>query len=221
VARALPTWAVLHRSRFEVDMNRPRDGCVYRNPDEAWDLDVWTRPPDHALIETSRALYDAFYADLAGVVERTIYRHGACVVYDVHSYNHRREGPDGPTADPALNPEVNVGTEALPRSHWAGVVDTFLSSLAALGFDARENVRFRGGHLSWWVAERWPGSACALAIELKKTFMDEWTGAHEPHRVRALAAALAATAGPVGRALERIPTLVAGAEARTRGSDHA
>src|SRR5687767_4327287 len=29
---------VVHRSRFEVDLNRPRHACVYRTPDEAWGL---------------------------------------------------------------------------------------------------------------------------------------------------------------------------------------
>src|SRR5687768_7825373 len=33
-----PTRVVVHRSRFEVDMNRPRAGSVYRTPEEAWGL---------------------------------------------------------------------------------------------------------------------------------------------------------------------------------------
>jgi hypothetical protein len=40
----------------------------------------------------------------------------------------------------------------------------------------RENVRFRGGHLSRWVHTAFPGQACCLAVEVKKFFMDEHTG---------------------------------------------
>lgn len=205
VARALPSWAVVHRSRFEVDMNRSREACVYRNPDEAWGLDVWARPPDEALIAGSRALWDDFHERLRTVVERVRETHGACVIYDVHSYNHRREGPDTLPESPWFSPEVNLGTGALPRRYWARVVDTFRSTLAAQGLDVRENVRFRGGHLSHWIAEQWPGSACALAIELKKTFMDEWTGTPDLDHLRTLTGALATTADPVGRALTRLP----------------
>jgi hypothetical protein len=45
------------------------------------------------------------------------------------------------------------------------------------GLDARENVRFQGGHLSAWAHERFSGAVCVLAIEFKKAFMDEWTEA--------------------------------------------
>jgi N-formylglutamate deformylase len=37
-------------------------------------------------------------------------------------------------------------------------------------------VRFRGGRLSRWIHETFPETGCALAIEFKKFFMDEWTG---------------------------------------------
>ena len=36
-----PTRVVGTRSRFEVDLNRPRDGAVYRTPADAWGLEVW------------------------------------------------------------------------------------------------------------------------------------------------------------------------------------
>jgi hypothetical protein len=61
------------------------------------------------------------------------------------------------------------------------------------GLDVRENVRFRGGHFAEWVHERFPDSGCALAIEFKKTFMDEWTGEPDSERIGWLARALAAT----------------------------
>lgn len=41
IARDLPALAIVHRSRFEIDLNRPRDKAVYRVPADCWDLDVW------------------------------------------------------------------------------------------------------------------------------------------------------------------------------------
>ena len=43
------------------------------------------------------------------------------------------------------------------------------------------------------IHETWPDQACALAVEFKKIYMDEWTG--EPDRVRLdrLVAALEST----------------------------
>ena len=35
----LAAWA--RRSRFEVDLNRPREEAVYRVPEDCWGLDVW------------------------------------------------------------------------------------------------------------------------------------------------------------------------------------
>jgi hypothetical protein len=35
-----PTHIIVTRSRFEVDLNRPRDKAVYRCAADAWNLDV-------------------------------------------------------------------------------------------------------------------------------------------------------------------------------------
>ena len=188
---------VAHRSRFEVDLNRPRDAAVYRTPNDAWGLELWRHPLPPAVVERSLAIYDAFYAELADLLDRLVDA-GPVVVLDLHSYNHRRRGP-GELADPAEdNPEVNVGTGSLDRARWGRVVDRFIDDLTRAGIsgrplDVRENVRFQGGQLSRWVHDRYPGRACALAIELKKTFMDEWTGAVDDEHLDQLVTALRST----------------------------
>jgi len=63
------------------------------------------------------------------------------------------------------------------------------------GLDVRENVKFRGGQLSRWVHQRFGESACCLAVEFKKFFMDEWTGQPNRALVGAIGEALRA-AGP-------------------------
>ena len=214
-----PTRIVGLHSRFEVDLNRPRDGAVYRTPEDAWGLQVWDAEPPDAVVEESLARYDAFYACVRGVLEEKVARHGGFVLYDVHSYNHRRDGPDAAPDDPEANPEVNVGTGSVRGARWRPVVEAFMGTLAGqtVGglnaephrLDVRENVKFKGGHFPTWVNETFGDHGCALAIEFRKDFMDEWTGRGDPVHLRALIEALRATVAPVLEALEQVRPAVA------------
>jgi hypothetical protein len=199
------------RSRFEVDLNRPRGQAVYIEPADAWGLQVWREKPSPAIIERSLAEYDAFYAEVKRLLTGLEQRFGRFVVFDLHSYNHRREGPGGPIADPLLNPEVNIGTGTMDRERWAPLVDRFMADLRAVDFlgrhlDVRENVKFFGGQFPRWIHENFPESGCAIAIEFKKFFMDEWTGRPDPagKQLEAIRQALAATVPGVLEALTKL-----------------
>ena len=98
------------RSRFEIDLNRPREEAVYLSPEDAWGLKVWKCQPPQSLVESSLGIYDAFYDEMRRLLARLVEQHQHVVVFDFHSYNHRRQGPDAPPADDELHPEVNVGT---------------------------------------------------------------------------------------------------------------
>jgi len=201
-----PARVLVHRSRFEVDLNRDREGAVYRRPEDAWDLDVWRESPlPQDVSRRSAQIHDAFYAELGARLDEVAAR-GPFVLYDVHSYNHRRDGVDADESPAEDNPEVNVGTGSLDRERWGGVVDTFIEVLAGQDtaggeIDVRENVRFKGAHLSRWVHERYPDRGVALALEFKKTYMDEWTGEPDRTRIDTIAQALGETVDPVLRAL--------------------
>jgi len=195
------------RSRFEVDLNRPRHTSVYLEPGDAWGLKIWHSTPPQEIVARSLAEYDAFYRAVNDLLARIADRHGRFVVYDLHSYNHQRDGADAPPADPADNPQVNVGTGSMNRSYWAPVVDHFISDLRAFPFpggqlDVRENVKFRGGQLSRWVHETFPESGCAIAIEFKKFFMDEWTGKADCSLVQSITESLRSTVPGVLKALQ-------------------
>lgn len=197
----------VERSRFEVDLNRPRNDAVYLDAEAAWALDLWTSPPSDQVIERSLAGYDAFYRDLATVCDEVAAAHTRFVVLDLHSYNHRRGGPDAPVDAPEENPEINVGTGSVDRSVWADVVDVFSNAMREFPFDGghldvRENIRFKGGYMSRWINERYAGRGCALAIEVKKVYMDEWTGEADESVISAVGDALSAAADAVRDALE-------------------
>lgn len=192
--------AVVNRSRFEVDLNRPRERAVYRNPTDCWGLKVWREPISDEAIERSLALYDRFYAELGELLEMTRDDFESLLLLDLHTYNHRRDGPDKPPADPEANPDINVGTASVDRDRCGPAIDRFMHEMSGFEVGGRrlevgENVKFEGAQLVRWVNREFP-DACALAIEVKKIFMDEVTGALDPVAWKEVHRALeAATAG--------------------------
>lgn len=189
------TRVIVERSRFEIDLNRPSEEALCLDPDDCWGLELWNEPPPNDLQEAARRLHDEFYAEMYAVLDRTRRRHGRFAVLDIHCYNHRRGGPDAPPADPKENPDVNVGTRTFDHSSWGGLLDRFMTDLAShpLGLDVRENVKFKGRYFSGWIHANFPEDGCCLALEFKKTFMDEWTGELYEDRLRDLKDALAST----------------------------
>jgi len=204
-----PTRVIATRSRFEFDLNRPREKAVYAKPADAWGLDLWKAPPSEALLSASLERYDAFYAELSQILKARIDRFGGVLVLDLHSYNHRREGPSGPLADPAENPEVNVGTGTIDRRRWAPLVDRCMGDLRGYDFmgrslDVRENVKFRGGNMSGWINQNFDGKACSIALEFKKFFMDEWSGEVDKTIYDQIAPALASIISGLQTELDRV-----------------
>jgi N-formylglutamate amidohydrolase len=195
-----PVRIVATRSRFELDLNRPREKAVYRLPEDAWGLTVWKGgPPSDALVKRSLSYYDAFYADVYGLLKEVEREHGRFVVLDLHTYNHRRDGPRAAPAPALENPEVNIGTGTLAdRAPWAPLIDRFIKDLRGFDYqgrslDVRENVKFKGGQFGRWVHQMFPRSGCALSVEFKKFFMDEWSGQPDTVQIEAIRQALGST----------------------------
>ena len=204
-----PTRVVGLRSRFETDLNRARDKAVYRVPEDAWGLKVWKDKLPEDVASRSLDEYDAFYKALGELYRELAEQHGKFVVFDLHTYNHRRDGSAGPPADPEGNPQVNIGTGTLNRKRWGTVIDSFIESLQSFDFpggklDVRENVKFQGGYHPTWAHEKFPDAACVIAIEFKKFFMDEWTGKANEEYVKAIGDALKQTVPAVLAALKKV-----------------
>ena len=185
-------------SRFELDLNRPREKAIYLTPEDAWGLQVWNAPLPEALLRRSLAEYDSFYKELHQLFSELERRFTRVVVFDLHSYNHRRGGPHASPSAQAENPEINLGTGSLNFELWEPLVSRFKQDLRAFDFggrhlDVRENVKFMGGNFSRWLHHHFPNSVCVLAIEVKKFFMDEWTGTVDRTQFDLLRQALAST----------------------------
>jgi hypothetical protein len=69
--------------------------------------------------------------------------------------------------------------------------------------DVRENIAFQGkGELTRFVHARHPDAGCAIAIEFKKFFMDEWTGVPDPGELQAMRAFVAHAAATARELLD-------------------
>jgi len=200
---------IASRSRFEVDLNRPREKAVYIRPEDAWGLKIYDPEPSTDLVSRSLKEYDDFYEEIHQTYRNLEKLFGHFVIFDLHSYNHRREGPDGPNADPALNPEVNIGTGTMDRAKWTPLIDRFICDLHNFDFNGRhldvgENVKFKGGQLSKWTHQTFPDSACSISIEFKKFFMDEWTGRVDVQQIEQIRLALRSTIPGVLKELKKM-----------------
>jgi hypothetical protein len=195
------------RSRFEVDLNRGAADAVYATPEQSWGLRVWREEPAEELVARSLAIHAAFYRMMGQLLDEVAAAHGRFVLLDVHSYNHRRDGPRADATPQPEAPDINIGTFSMPRDLWAPLLEPVLDGMRAFDFngrrlDVRENVAFQGkGALTRFVHDHYPGAGCAIAIEFKKFFMDEWTGVADPAELAAMRGFIDATARAAAGAL--------------------
>ena len=183
----VPAHIVVHRSRFEFDLNRSAEAAVYATPEESWGIEAWKGGTlDQGVAERSRAIHGEYYRTLEAILDGVSTRHRSFVLLDVHSYNHRRDGSDAPPMPLEKAPDINIGTFSMPREQWAWLLEPLMEAMREFDFngrslDVRENVAFQGkGEQTRFVHQRYPGQACAIALEVKKFYMDEWSG--EPDR---------------------------------------
>ncbi|GGK03720.1 N-formylglutamate amidohydrolase [Luteimonas terricola] len=192
-------------SRFELDLNRPRAGAVYARPEDCWGLEVWNGPLPEAEIERSLASWDRFHAMVAELLDRLLERWDAVLLIDLHSYNHRRDGPDADPAPQDANPDIELGLTTADPGRWAAVGERFAAALRATPVrgrapDVRANVRFpTGGDFPEWVYARWGARVCTISPEYKKIFMDEHTGQADVAALYALRDGLQAAVDAVRR----------------------
>lgn len=208
--RDLQNRIVFHRSRFEVDLNRVRDGAFYLRPEQAWGLKVWCEEPTDAEIAEALAVHDAYYAMLENYLRGIAAQYGRFIVLDIHSYNHRRGGAAVASTEASEAPEINIGTASMDRERWAPVIEAFMTYAADFDFlgrrlDVRENVAFQGrGEQTRFIHERFADNGCAIAIEFKKIFMDEWTGAPDWQAIAAFRALVAGSLPVLEGALREV-----------------
>jgi uncharacterized protein (TIGR02421 family) len=171
---AMPITLIALDSRYEYDLNRVSDNCIY---EDAWGKAVWNKPLSNSEKKMSLNKHALFYRILAALVKKIEVLHGNCLVYDIHSYNYHRINEDTPT--------FNIGTEQLNTKQWANVIKHWSKSLAMVQLpnlevnSAINGVFFGRGYLATFIKQNFK-KTLALPTEVKKIFMDETTGESYP-----------------------------------------
>ncbi|OAN11519.1 hypothetical protein A3K86_21565 [Photobacterium jeanii] len=161
-------------SRYEYDLNRANDACIY---EEAWGKSVWSTPLTETERATSQQKHQRYYRILKCLVETLEKEFGLCLIYDIHSYNYQRI--DRPT------PTFNLGTAQVNKKQWRKEIDECLAKLndielPNIDVTASENDVFKGmGYQASFVKQHFK-KTLLLPIEVKKIFMNEVGGESFP-----------------------------------------
>lgn len=169
-------------SRAEYDLNRPPELALPLSPEMFWNTRVYGSPPTEAMNRRSLEKHAAFYRFAAAVMQVLIDRFGACLVYDIHSYNIRRQIDKGHPSPPVFN----LGTRGIDRVKWKKPVLAWLDHLAhikipGLVTTVAENEVFGGMGEFCRRLTTWDSNVLVLSTEIAKVYMDEHTGIiHDP-----------------------------------------
>ncbi len=179
-ASLFPNSIAVHSSRFTVDLNRNRAKAVYLHPDDCWGLPVRSAEVPPELISRLYREYDQWYRHLDFLLQRLWQNNSFLIVLDLHSYNHRRGGPNAMPDPQEGNPDIIIGrSNLIPKHHPAAAeLCRLINGESFMGkpLDCRMDIKFTGGYLSRALNAKYPDRLLCLAIEFKKMFMDEWTG---------------------------------------------
>ncbi len=179
-AEPYPNKIIVNTSRFTVDLNRTREKAIYLNPEDCWGLPVRTTRLSEELVTELGHDYGQWYSLLTFTIQRLLAKNNFLIVLDLHSYNHRRKGPDEAFDSQLDNPDIILGRNNMPKKYypWVDKVCSELNNKVVMGhtLDCRIDVKFTGGWLSRWLHQTFPEQVLCLAVEFKKIFMDEWTG---------------------------------------------
>lgn len=171
-----PITLIAHDSRYEYDLNRHVDDCVYET---AWGKEIWKQTLSKDAIATSKAKHAQFYRIVSVLCDVLVEDFSECIIYDNHSYNFKRhERQDLPV--------FNLGTSSVKSDKWRPVIDHWLSMLVKMQvkgceITAAENDIFYGkGRLAAHCHGLYD-DVLVLATESKKVFMNELNG--EPDKL--------------------------------------
>ncbi len=166
-----PITITCHDSRYEYDLNRTPDDCVYKT---AWGREVWKTALSAESVSVSLEKHAQFYRVMDSLLEALSADFGKCIVYDIHSYNYQRyERTDLPV--------FNLGTSTVTTENWRPLIDTWMEILHNMKVDgveitSAENDIFSGkGFLAVHCHKQHP-DVLVLATEVKKVFMNEIEG---------------------------------------------
>lgn len=167
-------------SRFEYDLNRRPEDCVY---DEAWGQKVWTRKLTPRETRQSKKKHANYYKVLHALIQKLESLFGGCVVYDIHSYNFERWERDVPL--------FNIGTENIDQKRYDSTIQHWKEELQSIQLPNIVNqseindVFYGRGYNLEYLSTNFENTL-VLATEVKKVYCNELTGDIYPKVIRLL-----------------------------------
>jgi uncharacterized protein (TIGR02421 family) len=177
---SMPVTIVGLDSRFEYDLNRPPEDCIY---EEAWGKKVWKKKLTALEKKASRQKHANYYKILHALINKIEELYGGCILYDIHSYNYVRWERDVPL--------FNLGTENIDKKRYGAYVDNWLEELSRISLpdiknSTMENDVFSGRGYNLIYTNRNFKNTLVLATEIKKVYCDELNGDIYPRIIRRL-----------------------------------
>lgn len=168
---SFPIQLIGNDSRFEYDLNRAKALSTYFKT--AWDKQVWEKPLSQKQRTKSHNKHQSFYNVLEAIIEVIEKQFNNAIVFDIHSYNHKRIEKNTPT--------FNIGSGQIDVERWGNIVSHFEKQLNRivlpnLEVRAATDEVFQGrGYLVTHVNAHFDNTL-VLPTEVKKIFMDESSG---------------------------------------------
>ena len=177
---SMPITIIGNDTRFEYDLNRTPDDCVFET---AWGKNVWKKkltPKEH---QRSLQKHANYYKVTHALIAKLEDLFGGCIVYDMHSYNHKRWDRKVPL--------FNIGAERIDMNRFGAVVEHWRSELETIKLDNIENISaindvFYGrGYNLEYITNNFKNTL-VLATEIKKVYCNELTGDDYPNIIKSL-----------------------------------
>lgn len=177
---SMPITIIANDSKFEYDLNRKPEECVYSNTSEN---KIWKRSLTKQEVKVSTQKHANYFIILHAIIAKLEELFNGCIVYDIHSYNYKNA--DKETA------LFNIGTKNINLSRYKKVIDNWSEELNTMKIqdikvDVTQNDVFTGsGYNPEYIAENFENTL-VLTTFIKKIYCDELTSDVYPKIVRLL-----------------------------------
>lgn len=177
---SLPIRLIAHDSRYEYDLNRDEEHCIY---DMAWGKEVWKETLSQEDKAASLKKYRFFHEVLQALVSQIVSRFGGVIVYDIHSYNYKRHDYETPV--------FNLGTKNINVKKYGKYIDTWAEELEKIQLPhlqttfKQNQVFFGNGHILKFLTREFKNTL-VLSTEIKKIYCDETGGDQYPEVIDAI-----------------------------------
>ncbi len=177
---SMPITLIGNDSRFEYDLNRSPDNCIF---DMAWEKKVWKKKLTTKERQKSIAKHENYYKVTHALINKLEGLFGGCVVYDMHSYNFQRWDRKVPL--------FNIGTENIDNNRYGNVIEHWRKELQDIELQDIENnsaindVFYGRGYNLEYITKNFKNTL-VLATEVKKVYCNELTGDDYPNIIKTL-----------------------------------